>query len=85
MENIIELAVIEIEAFSRLHDLWVRVDLLDADNRLIFDDRIPGSEASAGRAVAKKLIMTNEKKILLFLGKEFLYYDVILLKVGARS
>ena len=84
MEDIVELTVIEIEALSRLHDFGVRFDLFDADDSLIFDDRTRGGEPSTSRPVAKKFVMTNEEKVLLFLGKELFYDDVVPLKVRSR-
>jgi hypothetical protein len=76
VDDIVELTVIEIKALSRLHDLGVRVDLFDADNRLILDERIQGGKPGAGSAVAKKLVVTNEENVFLLLGKEFLHDDV---------
>src|SRR2546423_8014916 len=73
MDDIVELTVIEIKALACLHYLGVRFDLFDADNRLIFDERIQGGKPGAGSAVAKKFIMTNEEKILLLLRKELLH------------
>ena len=67
-----------------MHDLWVGVDLFDADDRLIFDDRIQGAKPGAGSAVAKKFIITNEEKVLLLLGKEFLHDDVVPFKDHGR-
>jgi len=84
VENIIELTVIEIKALSRLQDLGVRFDLFDADNGLIFYDWIRRSESRAGCAVAKKFIMTNEEKVFLLLGKEFLDDDVVPFKDRGR-
>src|SRR5438270_2997923 len=84
VENIIELTVIEIKALSRLHDLRVRFDLFYAHKRLIFYDWIRRSESRAGRAVAKKFIMTNEEKVLLLLGKKFLHDHVVAFKDHRR-
>ena len=84
MDDIVELTVIEIKALSRLHDLGVRFDLFNADNRLIFYDWIRRSKSRAGRAVAEKFIMTNEEKVFLLLGKEFLHDDVVPFKDYGR-
>jgi hypothetical protein len=85
MDYIVELTVIEIKALSRLHDFGVRFDIFDADNRLIFDNRIQGGKPGAGSAVAKKLVMTNEEKVSLLLGKEFLHDDVVPFKDQGRQ
>src|SRR5438552_12228243 len=84
MDDIVELAVIKIEALSHLHDLGVWVDLVDVVDCLIFDDRIHGCKPGAGRAVAKKLIMANKEKVFLSLWKKLFHDEVVPLKVGAR-